>query len=916
VSTSAAAGAGSWTETSYDTDGRPTLEKTWVGDALVRQVEYGYDGTYDFLDEQIVTDSLGRATRETYDEDGNVLTRTLAYGTGGAATTTFVYDGQGRLTSLTDPNTNETTWDYTGPVVTMTDTFSNDVVSTYDGYGRLISVVDRNNLKRAFEYDVKSRLVEETWYATDHTTVVDTLTFTYAVGTGLLSSATSGAGTYTFTYNAAGQLIEVDEPFGVTLEFGYDEAGNRTLVEDSFGGAVESEYDAFGQLIRRVYTDGGGTELRVDRDYDDLGQLVGQLRYSDEAGTTLVAESEYAYDDEGRLTALTHDSVAEDPIEYTWDYDGEGQLVGQADHGDTYSYTYDDQGQLTGDGTDTWDYDAGGTRDGGDYDAGTNNQLDGYDGWAFSYDDEGNQEKKSLGLSAETWTYGYDHRNQLSWVEKRATDGGTLQLRAEFEYDAFGNRLQKKVDANGDGDFLDAGDLVQRYAYDGWNPAKPSPVGNENWDVLLDLDGSNARTAAYLRGDVIDELFARADDDPPGAPVPYWYLTDHLGSVRDVLDSDGDLAATLAYDAYGKIVSDPDAEVSGRYAFTGREVDREVKLQYNRARYYDAETGRWISQDPMKFDAGDSNLYRYVNNRPTQVTDASGLFAIADHALMIQVAVIEWSRAHIQKDEKLREKIRNIVVSSNLRQDMGPNYNREEVHFTRGYRLEDENAETNEKAAANRVQRGMDADKNYINYAREEHDIFLNANGKRDPQEALEALGRLSHSWQDFFGHAVRVDQGGENRKNTGGPRKGMLRSEDSQWPGFAAFSEVKFFLAVPYNHEGLIPASYQPLVDAEHPPTSEPVSRKRGDGAARYSAALKYTVKYVGQALNRWYGTYKDALPKFAWRAPVSVDRVIHDQGFFGHGLVTKIPRDFLGVPGYVTRSNVNVKVEYPRVQ
>jgi hypothetical protein len=47
-------------------------------------------------------------------------------------------------------------------------------------------------------------------------------------------------------------------------------------------------------------------------------------------------------------------------------------------------------------------------------------------------------------------------------------------------------------------------------------------------------------------------------------------------------------------------------------------------LQYNQARWYDSTTGRWISQDPLGFDAGDSNLYRYVNNRPNDYTDPSG----------------------------------------------------------------------------------------------------------------------------------------------------------------------------------------------------------------------------------------------------------------------------------------------------
>jgi hypothetical protein len=50
-----------------------------------------------------------------------------------------------------------------------------------------------------------------------------------------------------------------------------------------------------------------------------------------------------------------------------------------------------------------------------------------------------------------------------------------------------------------------------------------------------------------------------------------------------------------------------------------------MELQYNRARWYDPTTQRWLSMDPLGFDAGDSNLYRYVNNQPTISTDPSGL---------------------------------------------------------------------------------------------------------------------------------------------------------------------------------------------------------------------------------------------------------------------------------------------------
>jgi len=58
--------------------------------------------------------------------------------------------------------------------------------------------------------------------------------------------------------------------------------------------------------------------------------------------------------------------------------------------------------------------------------------------------------------------------------------------------------------------------------------------------------------------------------------------------------------------------------------FTSREFDAETGLYYNRARYLDPTTGRWTTQDPMGFAAGDANLYRYVGNRATLATDPSG----------------------------------------------------------------------------------------------------------------------------------------------------------------------------------------------------------------------------------------------------------------------------------------------------
>jgi RHS repeat-associated protein len=105
-------------------------------------------------------------------------------------------------------------------------------------------------------------------------------------------------------------------------------------------------------------------------------------------------------------------------------------------------------------------------------------------------------------------------------------------------------------------------------------------------------------------------------------------LSDQQGSVRDVINNQGQLLNHIRYDSFGNITSQTNANVDFRFGYTGREFDEETGLYYYRARYYDAAIGRFISEDPMGFGAGDSNLYRYVGNSATNYTDPTGNFAI------------------------------------------------------------------------------------------------------------------------------------------------------------------------------------------------------------------------------------------------------------------------------------------------
>ncbi len=98
---------------------------------------------------------------------------------------------------------------------------------------------------------------------------------------------------------------------------------------------------------------------------------------------------------------------------------------------------------------------------------------------------------------------------------------------------------------------------------------------------------------------------------------------DNLGTVRDLAKQDGTIAVHYKYDSYGNVTSGDTSKT--RYLFTGREFDTAIDLQYNRARWYDPEVGRWISEDPLSFAAGDANVARYVGNEVTGAIDPSGL---------------------------------------------------------------------------------------------------------------------------------------------------------------------------------------------------------------------------------------------------------------------------------------------------
>jgi RHS repeat-associated protein len=287
---------------------------------------------------------------------------------------------------------------------------------------------------------------------------------------------------------------------------------------------------------------------------------------------------------------------------FTYSWDAASRLTQKTDNGAATTYAYDTTNQLTGAGTATYSYDLNGNRTMAHYQTGPGNELTNDGTWTYTYDNKGNLVQKSKGPSAETWTYGYDVLNHMVWAKDSQTPGGTVLSLATYVYDVFGNRIEKDTWTVQPGTTLTA-----RFGYDGQT-------------IWVDMDGSNTLQTRYVTGDVADQLFARVTS---GAVS--WFLTDYEGSVRNLTDSSGNVIDTIAYDAYGNITGESSSAAGGRRKYDGGEADSETGYTFFKERYYNPATGSWTEQDPIAFSAGDTNLYRYASNGPTDWTDPTGL---------------------------------------------------------------------------------------------------------------------------------------------------------------------------------------------------------------------------------------------------------------------------------------------------
>jgi len=213
-------------------------------------------------------------------------------------------------------------------------------------------------------------------------------------------------------------------------------------------------------------------------------------------------------------------------------------------------------------------------------------QLTAVNGTSYTYDANGNLTNDG------NRTYVYDAENRL--IAVKDSDGNTI---ASFTYRADGMRKTMTTPS---------GTITFHY--------------DENNNVVYETNESNQIVASYTYG-------------PNNEPVSmtrggktYYYQTNYRGDVLALTDSSGNVVATYEYDAFGRLLKET-GTVENPYRYAGYRYDKETGLYYLQSRYYNPETGRFLTRDTfegVEEEPLSLNKYAYAHNNPVMHTDPMG----------------------------------------------------------------------------------------------------------------------------------------------------------------------------------------------------------------------------------------------------------------------------------------------------
>jgi RHS repeat-associated protein len=617
------------TQTTYNNGAKTSIEYLY-GNNLQEAKDYptrvvGIDGkvrTYGY-------DSSGRLT-STSDLAGNIYT--YAYGTNGVTSLTsptgakiaYEYDDKGNLTKISYGTqvSKQYTYDSEGRLLTITSASGEKITNGYDSKGNIISQTVTNLAGTSVSnttYDLQGRV---------STLTNSTGTTSYLYGTdGNVSQITSANGTIiSYERDLQGRIVKQTEKgnaiaVGLVTQYSYDVLGNLLTVTDSRNRTTTMTYDVVNRLTTKTLPNG----VKTTYSYDDLDRIT-KITYTKADGTVLVSET-YTRNIGGEPSKVTREDGSYTLYEYdaavrlskesvynpsgaliesvTYSYDLDGKRTRKVDAAGTHNYNYNANGQLTNVGSDQYGFDV--------------------DGRLHQFDREG----KTVILDHDA----FDHIIQVS------VNGTNTQYR----YDAQGNRIGE-VSSNGTKNYLVAPNLGN---------------GLDSTDLVTDGNGNIVSDYVYGGSGIIARLDANGD--------PIYYLTDSMGSVIGLVDSQGNRISRIIYDGFGEVKSGDDGtSLGGDFRFQGQWLETESGLYYMRARDYDAETGLFLSRDAVDVQQQSVeafNPYQFAFNNPLIYSDPSGRISITEINSTLEVNRILYAIEARTKQEIL-ERIKDKALQA------------------------------------------------------------------------------------------------------------------------------------------------------------------------------------------------------------------------------------------------------------
>jgi RHS repeat-associated protein len=572
----------------YDSHGRLV---TVAQETRTTTIAYNAEGYVD-----AITNALGLTTRFTYDNAGRVLTRTLP----DLRVIRYAWDANGNLTRLTPPgkHTHRFTWNlfdlprsYVPPA--FGDALTVNTVYLYNKDAQLTRILRPDGNTITFQYDGTGGQL--TSIAVPHGT------YTYTYANGLVHTAQSPDGITNTLMYAGTQVIqdEVMKASGASAGFIHFNYNNDFLVSRSevASRVVDFVYDDDNLLLRagnQQYTrdpqSGFLTETTLGKltetyDYD---ATYGELRSFVATHTAPTGEA----------TVLFQQSLTRDAM---------GRIIGKTETvggtTTTYAYTYDQAGRLT--------------------DVQHNGALYSH----YAYDTNSNRRSGKAGGAAFRATYDAQDRlatyNTLAYTytlngELASKTNTATNQTTTYTYDVLGNLTQVVLPTK-----------TVSYVVDGLNRRQARAVGGTMRVQYLYEDQLRIGAVLNAAGGMTHRFIYGAKPHVPDYMIKggkeYKLISDAIGSVRLVVNSaTGAVAQQLDYDEFGKVLTDTNPGFQP-FGFAGCLYDPDTKLCRFGARDYDAQTGRWLSKDPILFGGGDTNLYGYVINDPVNLIDPRGL---------------------------------------------------------------------------------------------------------------------------------------------------------------------------------------------------------------------------------------------------------------------------------------------------